>query len=89
MTMRFAAFLLAVFLLIMQSAFAESQWEYQVVFLPGTVGGSAISQQPSGAYLDPVKTKILNELAKDGWEVITVTGASGADHAAYLRRPRR
>lgn len=63
-----------------------SEWEYKVVFLPGTATGAKVIKEASGAYLDASKTKILNKLGKDGWELISVTGDSGADHALYMKR---
>jgi hypothetical protein len=65
------------------------EYEYAVVFLAGTANGgrsAKLEQLPSGAYLDRAKTDTLNQLAADGWEVISVAGDSGADHAVYLRR---
>lgn len=73
---------------ISTSALASDDWEYKVVFLPGTVSGANIVKQSHGGYLDPTKTKILNELAAKGWELVSVTGQSGSDHAAYLRRKK-
>jgi hypothetical protein len=81
------------------SAFAQ-EWEYKVVFLPSfmdvgstllsspSVKKGAITEEASGAHIDTTKTEILNRLAQEGWEVIGVTGLSGADHAVYLRRKR-
>jgi hypothetical protein len=46
--------------------------------------GTKVAQEPSGAYLDPAKTVVLNM----GWELVAVTGASGADHALYLKRAK-
>lgn len=68
--------------------FGTQVWEYQVVYLPGTMDAYKVLKQPHGGYLDPVKTDILNKIGADGWEVISVTGDSGADHAVYLRRPK-
>ena len=65
---------------------AAAEWEYKVVFLPGTVGGGKVVQEESGAHADVNKTAILNKLGEEGWELVAVTGASGADHALYLKR---
>lgn len=62
-----------------------AEWEYRVVFLPGTVAGSQTESMPGGL-IDLDKTATLNHLAQEGWQVISVTGAAGADHAVYLRR---
>lgn len=72
-------------LAISYSAYAET-WEYKVVFLPGSASGAKITKEESGAYFDETKTKILNTLGKSGWELISVTGDSGADHALYMKR---
>jgi len=75
------------FTLLPTFVFAQS-WEYLVIFLPGTAAGGKVEPHESGGYLDIKKTQILNSLAKDGWEVISVTGQSGADHAVYLRKEK-
>ncbi len=67
---------------------AESAWEYRVIYLPGTAAGSQTQQMPGGL-VDLDKTATLNHLANEGWEVIGMAGAVGADHAVYLRRPAR
>ena len=63
-----------------------TEWEYKVVFLPGTATGTKVIKEKSGAYLDKEKTKILNKLGNSGWELISVTGDSGSDHALYMKR---
>lgn len=67
---------------------AENEWEYQVVFLPGPAAGAKVVKQAHGGYLDTTKTDILNKLAAQGWQLVTVTAHSGEDHAAYLRREK-
>lgn len=64
---------------------AETTWEYRVIYLPGSAVGSKTQQMPGGL-IDVDKTATLNHLATEGWEVIGITGAVGADHAVYLRR---
>ena len=61
-------------------------WEYQVVILQGVTAGGTIEKQASGVSVDTRKTRLLNELAAEGWEVIAVIGAGVADHTVYLRR---
>lgn len=64
-------------------------WEYQVVYLPGSAMRDvrkALEPQPDSSVIDRVKSDILTRLAADGWEVVTVAGDVGADHAVYLRR---
>jgi len=68
------------------NALANDKWEYQVIILPGSVSGSVVSKQSHGGYFDSTKTDILNKLGAESWELISVTGQSGADHVAYLRR---
>lgn len=68
------------------TCFAQ-KWEYKVVFVKGIAGGAEIVEDASGAYIDKSKTEALNKLAKKGWELVAVTGASGADHSLYLKRP--
>ena len=69
-------------------SFADDEWEYQVVFLPGPAAGSKVVKQAHGGYLDTTKTAILNRLGAQGWELVTVAAHSGEDHAAYLRREK-
>lgn len=76
------------FLICSSAGAASAKWEYQVVFLPGAVSGADVVKQAHGGYLDPTKTKILNTLAEQGWEIVSVTGQSGSDHAIYLRRQK-
>jgi hypothetical protein len=76
---------LLLILLFSFSCFAQ-KWEYKVVYVAGTASGTKITLEQSGGYLDKTKTDILNKLAKEGWELVSVTGASGADHALYLKR---
>jgi hypothetical protein len=64
-------------------------WQYRVVILKGITGGGTIEKQSNGIYLDTKKTEALNRLAEDGWEVVAVAGAPGADDTVYLRRQRR
>jgi len=78
--------LVAVLLSVCCSSLFAQEWEYKVVFLPGSAAGAKVEQEDSGGYLDKTKTKILNELAAKGWVLVSVTGASGADHALYLKR---
>jgi len=67
-------------------ALANDTWEYQVVFLPGPAAGARVVKQSHGGYLDATKSAILNKLAAQGWQLVSVTSDSGEDHAAYLRR---
>ena len=65
------------------------RWEYSVVYLPGTATQGMqpkLRKLDGGAMEDVKKTEALASLARDGWEIISVTGDSGADHALYLRR---
>lgn len=64
----------------------DGTWEYQVIILQGVTAGSTLEKQAKGVSLDKQRTKILNELAADGWEVISVIGAPLTDHAVYLKR---
>ncbi len=61
-------------------------WEYRVVILQGIMGGTAFEKQARGIYVDTKRTRLLNELAVDGWEVVSVIGVPAADHTVYLRR---
>jgi len=72
---------------IAETALADSsEWEYKVVILQGITAGGTIKKEESGIYIDTKRTKTLNDLASEGWEVVTVIGALGADHVVYLRR---
>lgn len=64
----------------------DANWEYQVIILQGVLAGSTLEKQGKGFSLDTRRTQILNELAEDGWEVITVIGAPLTDHAVYMKR---
>ena len=64
----------------------DANCEYQVIILQGVLAGSTLEKQGKGFSLDTRRTQILNELAQDGWEVITVIGAPLTDHAVYLKR---
>lgn len=64
----------------------DGVWEYQVVIVQGITGGGTIEKQTSGVYVDTKRTRALNELAADGWEVVSVIGGSVTDHTVYLRR---
>lgn len=66
-----------------------SEWEYKVVIVQGVTAGGSLEKQSSGIYIDKKRTAALNELAADGWEIVSVVGAAGADHAVYLRRKAR
>lgn len=89
--------LLLACLFLAGSAVAQD-YEYRVVYLGAAmeVSGKGLTFRvkekelpvhPSGAVIDQDKSAALNALAAEGWEVIGVTGAVGADHAIYLRRP--
>jgi len=67
----------------------DENWEYKVVILQGVTAGGTIKEIASGVSVDTKKTKSLNELASDGWEVISVIGTLVADHVVYLRREVR
>jgi hypothetical protein len=64
----------------------DDSWEYQVIILQGVTAGSTHEKQAKGISLDTRRTKILNELAADGWEVVSVIGGPVTDHAVYLKR---
>lgn len=76
----------ALLMLAVPVSAAEVSWEYQVIILQGVTSGSKLEKQARGLSLDTRKTEILNELAADGWEVVSVIGAPVTDHAVYLRR---
>jgi hypothetical protein len=80
--------ILSSILLFSTSVLADDGWEYQVVFLPGPAAGAKVVRQAHGGYLDTTKTDILNKLAAQGWQLVTVAAHSGEDHAAYLRREK-
>jgi len=79
--------ILSLFLNFAPMAWAgEAGWEYKVVVLQGLAAGGSFEKQASGVYTDTKRTKALNEMAADGWEVVAVIGVPGADHTVYLRR---
>lgn len=63
-------------------------WEYKVVIVQGVTAGGTIEKESRGVYVDIKRTEILNELAAEGWEVVTVLGGLGTDHCVYLRRKK-
>lgn len=71
------------------ASFAANDWECQVAILQGFAAGGSVKKQASGIYVDTKKTEALNTLAAEGWEVMAVAGAAGANHTVYLRRDRR
>jgi len=78
--------LLITLLMIVMPIRADDSWEYQVIILQGIAAGSTLEKQGRGISLDTRRTRILNELAADGWEVVSVIGGPVTDHAVYLRR---
>lgn len=79
--------ILSVFLVLVVPVWAnDGNWEYQVIILQGVTAGSTLEKQAKGFSLDTRRTRILNELAADGWEVVAVIGGPVTDHAVYLRR---
>lgn len=64
-------------------------WEYRVVILQGVTSGGSIERDNAGNYVDLERTRVLNTLAADGWEVVAVLGAVTTDHSVYMRRAPR
>ena len=64
----------------------DESWEYQVIILQGVSAGSSLEKQSKRLSVDIRRTRILNELAALGWEVVAVLGGPVTDHAVYLRR---
>lgn len=85
-----ATFLLSVVLVSMiPLAHADGPiWEYKVVILQGVMAGGTIEKESKGVYVDIKRTEFLNDLAANGWEVVTVLGGLGTDHCVYLRRKK-
>ena len=86
---RLSGWVLLGFLLVSTGPVAwagDAGWEYKVVVLQGLAAGGSFEKQASGVSVDTKRTKVLNEMAADGWEVVSVVGAPGADHTVYLRR---
>jgi hypothetical protein len=83
----YSALLLSLLMGIAVPVWADGgDWEYQVIILQGITAGGRVEKQAKGIYVDTKKTETLNALAADGWEVVSVVGAPGADHTVYLRR---
>ena len=80
--------LAAAFLLVIADAARAdaADWEYKVVIVQGMTAGGTIERESSGVYVDTKRTRALNDLAAQGWEVIAVIGTLAGDHAVYLRR---
>jgi len=80
-------FIAAALIIATHDARAETAaWEYKVVILQGVTAGGTIEKDAHGIYVDIKRTRALNTLAAEGWEVVTVTGAVATDHTVYLRR---
>lgn len=56
---------------------------YRVLILKG---GGTIKQLDRDVYVDTKRTRVLNALAEQGWEVVSVLPGPGIDHTVYLRR---
>lgn len=84
--LRTILFLSMLLLIVMPVRANDESWEYQVIILQGVSAGSSLEKQAKGFSLDTRRTRILNELAADGWEVVSVIGGPVTDHAVYLRR---
>jgi len=84
--LRTILFLSMLLLIVVPSRANGEGWEYQVIILQGLSAGSSLEKQAKGFSLDTRRTRILNELAADGWEVVSVIGGPVTDHAVYLRR---
>ena len=82
-------FLFSVLLIIVMPIRADDDsWEYQVIILQGVTAGSTLEKQAKGISLDTRRTRILNELAADGWEVdsyYTPTSSLSRDAALTKR----
>jgi hypothetical protein len=73
-------------MVVMPTRADDDNWEYQVIILQGVTAGSTLEKQAKGVSLDTRRTRILNGLAADGWEVVSVIGGPVTDHAVYLKR---
>ena len=67
----------------------DAAWEYKVVLMQGITRGGIMTKHASGVYVDTTRTRLLNELGGDGWEVIDVIGVPAGDHTVYMRRKLR
>ena len=65
---------------------ADAAWEYKVVILQGVTAGGTIEKDGDGIYVDTKRTRSLNTLAAEGWEIVAVIGSVATDHTVYLRR---
>lgn len=82
-----SVFFLSLLVAVVAPAWAgEGGSEYRVVILQGITAGGTVEKQAAGIYVDTKRTRALNDLAAEGWEVVAVIGAPGMDHAVYLRR---
>lgn len=64
----------------------DAAWEFKVVILQGVTAGGTLERDAEGIYVDTKRTRALNTLAADGWEVVAMTGSVATDHTVYLRR---
>lgn len=88
--------LVLVAVLLIPTAATAQQWEYRVVHLPPTFEPGTAKPKPGalveledGSNLNTVMANALNKHARDGWELIAVTGQGGTNHTAFLRRSKR
>ena len=84
--LRSTLLLSALLMLVVPIRADDDSWEYQVIILQGVTAGGTLEKQAKGISLDTRRTRILNEFAADGWEVVSVIGGPVTDHAVYLRR---
>lgn len=87
MKKKFLLFLLLSLLLTPGARAGDYRWEYKVIVVQGIAGGGSYQKQ-DGYYVDNKRTLVLNTLATDGWEVVSVIGSTTSEHTVYLRRQR-
>ena len=63
--------------------------EYKVVVVQAMRALPRLEKQATGFYVDTVRTRLVNELAADGWEVVSVIGQPLGDHVIYFQRSQQ
>lgn len=72
--------------LLFASAVQAQEFEYMVVMVEKMDTTKKI-QGIEGAYMIPSKTRALNSIAAQGWEIMSVVPGDIATERVYLRRP--
>lgn len=70
---------------------APSQWEYRTFSYFAKIGGNSDKMKIAGVdvFAMPSLDKVLNGLAAEGWEIVSIPPEAGGFIGIVVRRPRR